>query len=66
MQEIKRVTASGRPSQRWGGLYRAFELFRKRKVLVIALLLILFTVLCGWQYVKSLCTARIIRSLDYE
>ena len=66
MQEIKRVTTSGRLSQRWGGLYRAFELFRKRKVLVIALLLILFTALCGWQYVKSLCTARIVLSLDYE
>ena len=66
MQEIKRVTTSGRLSQRWGGLYRAFELFRKRKVLVIALLLILFTALCGWQYAKSLCTARIVLSLDYE
>ncbi len=66
MQETKRGKLSGRTGQDWGGLFEAFEVFRKRKFLVIASFLILFLALCGWQYSKNLHIARTVLSLDYE
>ena len=66
MQETKRIETSGRYGQSRGCLSRTFEAFRKRKFLVIAVFLILLLALCGWQYAKSLHTARIVLSLDYE
>ena len=66
MQETRKGKTSGRLVQRWGSLYRAFELFRQRRLLVIALCLAIFVALCGWQYIKSLRTARTVLSLDYE
>ena len=66
MQETKRGKLSGRTGQDWGGLFEAFEVFRKRKILVIASFLILFLALCGWQYSKNLHIARTVLSLDYE
>ncbi len=66
MQLTKRGKSSGRIGLGRGGLYRAFEVFRKRKYLVIALFLILFLTLCGWQYIKNLHTAKTVLSLDYE
>lgn len=66
MQETKKGKASGQLGQGWGGLYRAFEAFRRRKLLVIVFFLILFLALCGWQYNNNLRIARTILSLDYE
>lgn len=66
MQATERGKSSGRIGLGWGGLYRAFEAFRKRKLLVIAFFLILFLALCGWQYIKNLHTAKTVLSLDYE
>ena len=66
MQDKKRVKTSSRPGRGWGGLYRAFEVFRKRKLLLIASFLLIFLALCGWQYNKNLHTARTVLSLDYE
>ena len=66
MQATKRGKSSGRMGPGWGGLYRAFEAFRKRKFLVMASFLILFLALCGWRYAKNLHTAKTVLSLDYE
>lgn len=66
MQETKKGKASGQLGQGWGSLYRAFEAFRRRKLLVIVFFLILFLALCGWQYNNNLRIARTILSLDYE
>ena len=64
MQETKRGKTSELPGR--GSLRRAFEVFRKRKFLVIASFLILFLALCGWQYCENLHTASTVLSLDYE
>jgi len=66
MQETKKAKTSGQLGQGWGGLYRAFGAFRRRKLLVIVSFLILFLALCGWQYNNNLRIARTVLSLDYE
>ena len=52
---------------RWRRCLRnAFQAFRKRGWLVLASFLVVFAVLCGVYYVRSLHTASTILSLDYE
>ena len=52
---------------RWRhSLRNAFQAFRKRGWLVLASFLVVFAVLCGVYYVRSLHTASTILSLDYE
>ena len=66
MEEAKSKRTSGRPGKGWDGLYGAYEVFRKRKLLIIAAFLLLFAALCGLQYMRNLHTARTVLSLDYE
>lgn len=47
-------------------LQKAFQLFRKRGLLVLASFLIVFLALCGFHYIRNLHTASTVLSLDYE
>jgi hypothetical protein len=72
MQENNRVrkagngSSSGLPGKGWSSLRNAFEVFRKRKYLVLVSFLVISSALCGFHYVRSLRTAGTILSLDYE
>ena len=71
MQETNKKTArnaasSGIPGKGWSSLRSAFDVFRKRKLIVLASFLIVFLALCGVRYVMNLHTAGTILSLDYE
>ena len=58
--------SSGIPGKGWSSLQNAFEVFRKRRYLVLASFLIISLVLCGLHYYRNLHTASTILSLDYE
>jgi hypothetical protein len=58
--------SSGIPGKGWSSLRNAFEVFRKRRFLVIATFLIISLASCGFHYFKNLHTASTILSLDYE
>lgn len=72
MKENNRSTASGGaasgkiPGRGQRSMRSAFQAFRKRKHLVLAVFLILCLVLCFVQYNWNLHTASTILSLDYE
>ena len=57
---------SGGPGKGWRSLRKAFEVFRKRRVLVLACFLIISLALCGFHYYRNLHTASTVLSLDYE
>ena len=69
MKENNSSKTSGDVSAPGKGL-RSFrntiEAFRKRKILVLSLFLIVFLGLCGFNYYRYLHTASTILSLDYE
>ena len=60
------VDSSGVPGKGWSSLRKAFEAFRKRKVLVFVSFLLVFLAVCGFHYYRYLHTASTILSLDYE
>lgn len=65
MQKTDRSKTSALPVKGPGSLRRAFDVFRRRKLFVIASLLIIFLALCACHYVRNLHTASTILSLDY-
>ena len=60
------TAAFGVPGKGWESLRGAFELFRKRKLIVIVSFVLLFAILCGCQYLIHTRTAGTVLSLDYE
>ena len=66
MQRTDRLRTPALPVKGWDSLRRAFEVFRKRKLLVIVSFLIIFLALCGFHYHRNLHTASTVLSLDYE
>ena len=60
------VTSSGIPAKGQRSLRNVFMVFRKRGLLVLAFILIVFLALCSFHYIKSFRTASTILSLDYE
>ena len=65
MQRTDRLRTPALSVKGWDSLRRAFEVFRKRKLLVIVSFLIIFLALCACHYIKNLHTASTILSLDY-
>ena len=62
----RNTAAFGVPGKGWESLRGAFELFRKRKLIVIVSFVLLFAILCGCQYLIHTRTAGTVLSLDYE
>ena len=60
------TAAFGVPGKGLESLRGAFELFRKRKLIVIVSFVLLFAILCGCQYLIHTRTAGTVLSLDYE
>ena len=57
---------SGIPGKGWNSMQNTLAVFRKRRFLVLACLLIILALLCGFHYYRNLHTASTILSLDYE
>ncbi len=72
MQETNRsktprgAASAGIPGKGWASLRSAFDVFRRRKVLVLASFLLIVLVLCGVRFIRNLHTDSIVLSLDYE
>ena len=66
MKTSKRAASSGIPGAGWNSLRSAFDVFRKRKLIVLASFLLVFFALCVCQYLVNAHTASTIMSLDYE
>ncbi len=60
------VYSSGSPGRGWTSLQRTFEVFRRRRFLVLVFFLIIVLAICGYNYSRYLHTASTIMSLDYE
>ena len=54
------------PGRGWSSLQKAYEVFRKRKLLVLVAFLVILVALCGYHYYRYRHTASTIMSLDYE
>ena len=54
------------PGRGWSSLQKAYEVFRKRKLLVLVAFLVILVALCGYHYYRFRHTASTIMSLDYE
>ncbi len=71
MKEKDRFAAAGSKAQSGisgkglDSFRNAFEAFRKRKWIVLALFLVVLLALCGYHYVRNLHTASTVLSLDY-
>lgn len=65
-KNAQEVASSNILGKGWISLRKAFEVFWKRKFLVIVSFLFVFGFFCGYHYVASLQTASTIVSLDYE
>ena len=63
---VRGRSSSGVPGKGWSSLQKAFEVFRKRKFLVLVSFLVISAALCGFHYFRNLHTAGTILSLDYE
>ena len=64
MKTSKRAASSGIPGAGWNSLRSAFDVFRKRKLIVLASFLLVFFALCVCQYLVNAHTASTILSLD--
>ena len=63
---VRTPASSGVPGRGWRSLRKAFEAFRKRRVLLLVCAIALFLGLCGFHYYRNLHTASTVLSLDYE
>ena len=66
MKTAQDAASPSAPGRAWPILRETFNAIRKRKLLVLALFLVVSAALSGCHYVRNLRTASTIVSLDYE